>query len=390
MDNNFAGAGIQTEAGIPSHPTSQYLEHMFAQDGWGTKLLTRIGRVKFFSARHGVAFQSFAEHFIKGDTFCIEDLILASETGTGRRLRAAGIGDGIYLIQNATSMERSLLDVLMASSVPGLCGLISVCPGAELAVPAACDPATFARSRFFLLREKDASAVQHATAQMGGARLERVGTVLPDRLTFLEGRTVLWQRRTEDLTPRPVVCVEVGDDCDAYFRDGVQAALTFYAFADLRIRPNLFFHFPEELTLPQLLTAELAVFDALSVYPVYAQPVRFAAGGTVSLVVPRIYPAAGDRLVALRPKTDENHILLPEELKKLRKYLASAMESGQIKGVLPLKKNTPAMVRKLSGDALIYRSEKELPVGFAVLAVVPESAEVPGIYLGSFQPNVGP
>ncbi|MBO4366327.1 MAG: glycoside hydrolase family 92 protein, partial [Clostridia bacterium] len=271
--------------------------------------------------------------------------------------------------------------------VPGLCGLLAISPGAELAVPSACDLATFVRSRFFLLREKDAAAIERATAQMGGARLERVGTVLPDLVTFLEGRTVLWQRRKEDLVPHAVVCIEVGDDCDSFFRDGVQAALTYYAFADLNIRSNLFFHFPEELILPQLLTAELAVFDALSVYPVYAQPVRFAPGGTVSLVVPRIYPYAGDKVMALRPKTDENHILLPEELKKLRKYLASAMESGIIKGVLPLKKNTPAMLKKLSGDSLVFTVEKELPTGFAVLAVVPQDADVPGIGIGSFQPK---
>ncbi len=387
MDDKNQYANTQPETGIPSHPTAQYMEHMFSTEGWGTKLLTRIGRVKLFSARHGVAFRSFAEHFIQGETFCIADLILASETGTSRRVRAGAVGDGIYLLQNAPSMEKSLLDVLMASSVPGLCGLLAVSPGAELAVPAACDLATFVRSRFFLLREKDAAAIDRATAQMGGARLERVGTILPDLVTFLEGRTVLWQRRREDLVPHAVVCIEVGDDCDSFFRDGVQAALTYYAFADLKIRTNLFFHFPEELTLPQLLTAELAIFDALSVYPVYAQPVRFAPGGTVSLVVPRIYPYAGDRVMALRPKTDENHILLPEELKKLRKYLASAMESGIIKGVLPLKKNTPAMLKKLSGDSLVFTAEKDLPAGFAVLAVVPQNAEVPGIPIGTFLPK---
>ena len=271
----------------------------------------------------------------------------------------------------------------MMRSVPGLCGLLSVCPGAELSVPQNCSPADFVRSRFFFLLERDAAAIDRAYAQMGQCRLVRVGTVLPDRLSFRDGTGESWSKPMKELLPSGRIAMEIGDDCDGFFHDGAQAALTYYACADLQ--SNLFFHFPAELTLPQLLTAELGVYDALSAYPVGTQPVRFSAGGSVSLIVPRIYPAAGDRLMALRPKMDENRILIPEELNKLRTYLAQAKTEGLIKGVLPLKRNILSMLDNLCGDGMRFEQEKDFPSGFAVLAVAGRDAEVPGIQVGTFQ-----
>ena len=364
-------------------PTVEYIEHMFSIDGWGTKLLTRIGKVRILSERQGNAFRSFAENYIEGDSFCIEDMILASEAGTERGIPAGRPGEGVFLLEGAGAMDPRLLKTLMARSAPGICGLLSVCPGAELSLPDGCEIGVFARSRFFLLQERDAEAIDKAYAQMGQSRLVRVGTVLTDGLSFRDANGVYWSRPRSALFPRGLVGLEIGDDCDDVFRDGVQAALTCYAFSDMKM--NLFFHFPEDLPFPQLFTAELGIFDCLSAYPVVSQPVRFAAGGMVSLIVPRVYPAAGDRLVSLRPKTDENRVLIPEELKKLRAFLAEAKEDGRIKGVLPLKRNTPAMLDNLCGDGLTYLPERELPAGFAVLAVLSADADPIGTQIGTFQ-----
>lgn len=367
--------------------TIEYLEHMFSKDGWGTKMLTRVGKLRLLSARHGEAFRSFAENHISGSSFCIADMVLASEAGNARSVPQGKLSEGIYLLSGANAMDPRLVKTLMARSAPGLCGLLSVCPGAELTLPQDCGIELFVRSRFFLLQERDAQAIENAYAQLAGCRLVRAGRVVQGELTFREGNgdVIAWSRKLSEIIPSAVVGMEIGDDCDDYFKDGVQAALTSYAFADLKL--NVFFHFPEELTFPQLFMAELGIYDALSAFPVYSQPLRFAEGGTVSLIVPRVYIAAGDRLAAIRPKTDENHRLIPEELQKLRSFLSYATDAGKIKGVLPLKRNTLSMIENLCGESLEYIPSRDIPGGFAVLAVIPAGEEDVGVRLGSFQPR---
>lgn len=358
------------------------LNVMFSEDGWGTKLLTPIGKIDIADPNQGNSFQAFLGMMDVGEAFCVEDMIVASEANMKRRFPAASLNDGIYLL-SGTSHDSRLQDVLINNSVPGLCGLLRVCTGIELNMPAGCEIDQFVRYRFFFLREKDADALARAEAQMGNAVLTRVGTVLPDSLTFVENGNVLFRKSYPELLPYRKVGLQLGDDCADVYEEGMQAARS--AFCSSRLPMNIAIHIPSTLPLPQLCAAELGILESMRTYPLLTQALRFAEGGRVAFIVPRPYVAAGDKVYILHPKSDAFGKPLPDQMIRLRDYLAEEYNAKKIKSVLPLKKNAMDMLHRLCGDDLTFVADREPISDFAMLVIVPHDGTASGTYLGTFQ-----
>lgn len=368
-------------------PLEEYLKKIFAPDGWGTKLLTPVGSVRFADGETARAFKTYLDRVAVGTTFSIAELLLEARYGQerGKELRSicAGGGGGIFLLEGTVTDAR-LRSLLGAYSVRGLCSLLTVCGGAELTPPVQPGAVDFVHSCFVILRNKDADAIQRAAAQLGNARLLRVGSTAAPGVLRIAEHGVTANHSLSEWIPSEPASLSLGDDCTEYYTQGRDAALASYCFSGMPWERVI--RFAESLPLPQFLAASLGLYGVWAGYRNSASVLRFAPGTQVGLVVPRPQAVDGDVLYALCPKCTEGNVPLPDQVNRLRQFLSEQFASGMIKSVLPLKKNALSMIGRICGEELDYLPETGIPFGrFAVLAVAAGDKALPGTRLGRFQ-----
>lgn len=373
-----------TETGELS-PFVRYLKKIFAPDGWATKLTTPVGRVKIADARVSDGFTAYLDRVKVGTTFRAIDLLVDGRYAGSRskEIRSICKNGGLLFLIEGTVADNRLRYMLNSFSVRGICTLMTVCGGIELQIPASVTPEDLVHSQFVVLREKDADAICKATAQLGNAKLIPIGKVLDADLLRVDE----WGKTTDflfsDLFPETPVSLQLGDDCTEFFFQGRDAALAAYCCSG--IIPDRTVRFAESLPLPQFIAAIFGIYDVWTLHENGACLLRFASGTQVGFVVPKPFVMDGDQLYAFCPK-GEDGIPDPDHTERLYDFLNEQHAGGNIKSVLPLKKNARSMLSRICGEELEYVPERDFPFGtFTVLAVVPSDKTLPGTKLGVFR-----
>ena len=359
-----------------------FLEQYFSPDGVGTKLMTPITKLDICNDRIANAFKLFLDSVEVGETFTVMELLTTPEMVYGKSELIAKQGDAVYLLTEPVSdprLQRSLLQ----TSAAGLCGLLQATRGVELDLPAGMTLAQLANKRMLILRERDGERF----CKTNIVKMIRIGSLCPDRLRIKRGLEILADYPLSGLLPTEAVSLTVdGAEVD-WFEQAFAGALGFACCAAL---PGEFFvNLPADLAQDAFLAGALGLFTAMMHYRFGLPAMRYASNGKSGLVVPRPQVNAGDCIYAFRPKYGgaENRPL-PVELIKLQKYLMDSVRAGKIKSVLPLKKNASEMMQRLGGGDLEYVAERDFPTeGFAMLAILPGGADVPGTKMGSFVPK---
>ncbi|MBO5735354.1 MAG: hypothetical protein J6S15_04575 [Clostridia bacterium] len=367
---------VTQQESIPAE--TAFLEEAFGAEGWGTKLLTPISKVSFYSERTANAFKTFAENVSLGEQFTLAELLTTPEALYSRYEVVAKEGYAVYLLREAVPDIR-LMASLMRNSVPGLWSLLYVTKGVELSLPADMTIEKLCQSRFLLLRERDGD--RFCASQL--IKMNRVGTLTPDNFRFLKNGVCLFQRSIATLLPTLPVELSVGAEAEEIYWQYFNSTMG-YSCCHMDAG-EYYVNLPASLPLADFLAGCLGVFSAMMRFRFSMPPMRFAKEKN-GLVVPRPTVLSGDGVFAFRPKCGADGLPHPAELMKLVKFLSDGVKSGKIKSVLPLKKNAQMMMDRLADEDLTYVSEREFPTeGFSVLAILPAGSDVPATKLGSFQ-----
>lgn len=377
---------MQSIETVEQTPMEAYLQKIFSKEGWATKLMTPVGRIKVADEETARALKRFLETTDVEETFRVCDLLLQAryEAKRIKEIRSMIKNGARLFLVDGTVTDAWFHAVLNSFSIRGICSLLTVCGGAELRVPTGMSAEDFAHSSFVFLREKDANAIRSAAEQRGTAKLIEVGTVIePGCLRIVEwGKTLSYQ--LNELFPHAAVAMQLGDDCTEYFLQGRDAALGSYCSSGMPWVRSI--RVAEELPFPQFMAAAIGLYDVWTEYRGSASVLRFATGTQVGFVVPRPEAVDGDVLYAFCPLCDEKGVPSHDQVERLRSFIADQYAKGNIKSVLPLKKNALSMIDRICGEELTYQPWTELPFGrFALLAIVPRGTEQPGTKLGVFQ-----
>lgn len=359
-------------------PEEAYLRQAFGPEGWGTKLLTPITKVSFYSERVATAFKTFEENVSLGDRFTLTELLSTPEVLLNRMEVVAKEGYAVYLL-NEHVPDLHLMASLLRNSVAGLCGLLYATHGVELSLPVGIPIEKLCHSRFLLLRQRDGD--RFCASDL--VKMTRVGSLLPDRLRLVQGSQVLADLSLPELLPSTPVELTLNSDCEETFKQIFNGAISYGCCC--MTKGEYYVNLPAELSMEQFAAGCLGMFSAMMRYRFAMPPMHFAKG-KYGMVVPRPTVLSGDGVFAFRPKCGPDGLPHPAELMKLVKFLAEGVKNGKIKSVLPLKKNARAMMDRLGDGEVTYVSEREFPTeGFSVLAILPAGSTVPATKLGEFQ-----
>ncbi|MBQ0092992.1 MAG: hypothetical protein KBS45_06680 [Clostridiales bacterium] len=367
-------------------PFEKYLRKIFGKDGWATKLMTPIGRVRIADGETAEGFRRYLGRVATGETFRAADLLLDARYGVSRIKEIRSIcknGCKIFLLEGIVADAR-LRTLLNTFTIRGLCSMLTVCGGADLEIPVSPNAEDLVHSRFVFLREKDADAIRNAASQFGNARLTMLGSVNGQGTLRVRegGKTKAF--RFEELFPQSVVALQLGDDCTENYKQGRDAALASFCCSGMTWDRTI--RVAEELALPNFTAAVFGLYNVWTSFKNSASVLHFGSGTQVGFVVPRPQAYDGDVLYAFCPKADQNGVPFYDQVLRLRDFLTDQKEKATIKSVLPLKKNAMSMIERICGAELEYVPEAELPFGkFTVLAIAPRGTELPGTVMGRFQ-----
>ena len=359
-------------------PEEACLREAFGPEGWGTKLLTPITKVSFYSERVANAFKTFEENISLGERFTLTELLSTPEVLHNRMEVVAKEDFAVYLL-NEHVPDLHLMASLLRNSVVGLSGLLYATHGVELSLPVGTSIEKLCQSRFLLLRERDGD--RFCASDL--VKMTRVGTLLPDRLRVVQGSRVLADFSLAELLPSTPVELTLDLDCEETFKDIFNGAISYSCCC--MGKGEYYVNLPADLPMEKFTAGCLGMFSAMMRFR-FAMPPMHYAKGKFGMVVPRPTVLSGDGIFAFRPKCGPDGLPHPAELVKLVKFLAEGIKSGKIKSVLPLKKNARAMMDRLGDGEVTYVSEREFPTeGFSVLAILPAGSTVPATKLGEFQ-----
>ncbi|MCH5183192.1 MAG: hypothetical protein J1E00_03370 [Oscillospiraceae bacterium] len=356
--------------------TGSLLREILSPEGWCGKLMTPIRRVEILPEKPAEAFKQFLRRIGVGETFTLAELLMAGELLYRREVYGKP-GDGIYLLREPMRDPRMMAS-LMARSVPGLFGLLTAAGGADLHLPAGIGEDRLVYDRLLLLREKDGDRL----IASGMVPLIRLGTVVPDQLRLnVEGGD--FPVDLSDLLLREPQTLTVEEEGD--YLPAIHAVLGYGCCAAL---PGKYYvNLASDRSLAQMFTGAVGLFEAMLKFHFPLPPMRFHPNGNTGLVVPRPMIYSGDSVYVFRPHLLPNGDPAAEEYQKLRMFLLDGFRTKKVRSVLPMKGNTPSLLRKLGGSEFTFTEDAPLPIGqFAMLGILPFGEQPPGTRVGYYEP----